>query len=171
MSDPLLLRRTARAAVVVASAIMAACGARGPLEVVVEQEPDAGAIPAPNDAQARPVGTAAPEAGVEGGGLEGGGLDGGALLSCGTCLAQHCGMQLYACFASTTCRTTLECAATMCLSGGMPSLGCVLGCANGDPASLTQLVGLLGCVTGNCGSQCTSLLGTLGRTGGFGGGG
>jgi hypothetical protein len=160
------LRRTARAAVVASPALLAACGARGPLEVTSVREPEGGAAPAGDDAQASPVDAGAvPEAQAEGGGF-----DGGPLLSCGTCLAQHCGMQLYACLASATCRTTLECAATKCLSGGAPNLGCVLTCSNGDPASLTPLVGLFGCVTGNCGSQCVSLLGSLG-SGVFGGGG
>jgi hypothetical protein len=169
MFIPLSLRRAACAAVLVTPALVAACGARGPLDViiVVEEQPEAGADVSPSeDAPASPIDSATDDAGPVGVGF-----DAAPLVNCGSCLAQHCGMQLYSCFASTTCRTTLQCAATKCLSGGMPNPQCVLTCANGDTSSLTQLVGVFGCVLGNCGSQCTSVLGGLGGGGGFGGGG
>jgi hypothetical protein len=176
-------RRTVCAALLAAPVLVAACGARGPLDVVVVEEPpgtDAGAgadVSSPLDGQPAPE--AAPEGGPSPSRDAAGppGFDAGGLLACGGCLAQNCSMQIQACIGSTTCLSTATCAVTMCLSGGAPNVGCILQqCADGGLASFADLVGLFTCVATNC-SGCLGALGGLvgggfpGGTGGTGGGG
>ncbi len=160
MQNSSSLRRTACAAVLIGASLVAGCGARGPLDiVVVEAQLDAAVDVTPGvDAQApvdAPVTEAAGPAGFDAGGL----------VNCGACLAQQCGSQVFSCLTASACQTTLQCAVTMCISGGAPNIGCVLQCANGDMQALGQLTGLFGCVTSNC-SQCIGALGALGGGGG-----
>jgi predicted small lipoprotein YifL len=173
MPNSFLPRHAAVAAMLAVPFLVAACGSRGPLDVVIEdQSRDAGADGAAIDAalDAAPDGPGDASDGASEAGPPG--MDGG-LLACGTCVAQSCGQQLFACFQNTSCQQTLTCAAQKCLSGGTPNLQCVLGCANGDQAALLQLYGVFMCITGTCGSQCVGVLGGLagGAGGGVGGGG
>jgi hypothetical protein len=163
-------RRTACAGLLAAPLLVAACGARGPLDIVVVQElpeldasADAlsstdgqpGAVDAASDSAPGPT----PEAGGRPG------FDAGGLLACGGCLAQNCGMQLQACITSQSCVMTLQCVFTMCLSGGAPDVSCILSNCGG-PQALGGLVGIFTCVS----SQCPGCLGALGGLGGGGGG-
>jgi hypothetical protein len=171
MPNSFSLRRTACAAILVVPCLVAACGARGPLDiVVVEGQLDAAVDVTPGlDAQAVDApGEAAAEAGDHETGPAG--FDAGPLVNCGACLAQQCGTQIFACLTASACQTTLQCAVTMCISGGAPDIACVLKCANGDAQAIGQLTGLFGCITSNC-SECLGALGALGGLGGGGGGG
>jgi hypothetical protein len=160
MLYPISLRRASFAAAFSVAVLTAACGARGPLDiVVVEEQPpqDAGAdvsssVDAPPDST-----QVGPPIGLPG-------LDSG-LVACGTCLVQNCGSEIGMCIATPSCRSTLTCVATMCLGGGMAGL---LGCATtqcaGDAGLVAEFANLLplfqclmGCPT--CGSGLGGLLG------------
>jgi hypothetical protein len=165
MQYPISLRRASFGAAFSVAVLTAACGARGPLDIVVIEEqppPDAGAdvsssVDAPPDSP-----QVGPPVGLPG-------LDSG-LAACGTCLVQNCGSEIGMCIATPSCQSTLQCVATMCLAGGSANLlGCVTTQCAGDSglASLTSLFGLFQCVTGNC-PTCTGALGGL--LGGGGGG-
>jgi hypothetical protein len=171
MAKSLSPRRMAWAALLAVPTLVAACGARGPLDIVVVegQEADAGAgVDAAATVDASEV---APEASPpEAGGPPG--FDAGGLINCGTCLYESCGAQVLACITSNTCLTTAQCAVTMCFAGGMPDPLCILQkCANGDPQALSSLIGVFTCVAVTCGMQCTSVLGGLLGGGGVPGGG
>ncbi len=166
MPKSLSLRRLVCAVLLAVPLVGVGCGARGPLDIVVVQEPlDAGAGAEASSLDA-PLG--APEASMPGlPGLPG--IDAGGLLACGSCLQQHCGMQIGACFQSSTCLATAGCVVTNCLSGGAPNLGCITQqCADGGVQSLLDLYGLFTCVGTNC-PGCTGALGGLGGLGGGGG--
>ena len=60
---------------------------------------------------------------------------------------------------------------TTCISGGVPNVGCITGCTNGDDTALADLLGAFACIIQTCGSQCTSVLGGLTGSSGAGGGG
>lgn len=171
MPNSFVPRRAAVAALLAVSLVAAACGSRGPLDVVVDEQPsDAGADGTAIDAalDAGPDGPGDASDGAADAAPPG--MDGG-LLACGTCVAQSCGQQLFACFQNPSCQQTLTCAVQMCFSGGAPNVQCVLGCAKGDQAALLQLYGVFMCITGSCGSQCVGVLGGLGGGAGGGGGG
>lgn len=175
---PLPLARLVAGASLATAALVCACGSRGPLDItVVEETP---ATDASIDVRA--------EASVDAG--EGGDspadapldvleaspdtsmpFDGGPLVNCGSCLVQSCGTQLLTCITSSGCLTALQCVASMCLTGGTPNIACLAGCTNGDQTTETDLLSVLGCVIGTCGSQCTSVLSGLGGLGGGGSGG
>ncbi|MDB4944971.1 MAG: hypothetical protein JWP97_4505 [Labilithrix sp.] len=154
--------------------LLVACGSRGPLDDdgPVVSTLDSGALPADAaDAGELPSDAATPEdgAGHDGGGPDGGktdgghdaGAEGGTIVDCGSCLVGSCGTQILACVQSPSCRTTLQCVASTCLSGGTPNLGCVLGCAAGDLAGALQIFQVFQCATGTCGSDCGAVLGSL----------
>jgi hypothetical protein len=84
---------------------------------------------------------------------------------------QNCSTQLLTCITSSGCTTALQCVASMCLTGGTPNLQCLGSCTNGDQTTETQLLSVIGCLIGTCGSQCTGALSGLGGLGGGGGGG
>jgi hypothetical protein len=175
MGISLSLRRALFSAALAAPVLVVACGARGPLDIEVIKEFPEGSVPldavadvpgetsdvAANDVLADVI-DAAPEAM---------GPDGGPLVNCGSCIAQNCGQQLITCLTSTGCRTALQCVVQMCLTGGMPSLQCLGGCTGSDPMTQQQVLTVLGCIVGTCGSQCAGALGGLGGGGGGGGGG
>ncbi len=176
MASFFLVRRALVATSLAAAALVCACGARGPLDVtIVEEVPDAGAdVAAKLDANADRVDAlveaapdvleaAAPEASM--------GFDGGPLLNCGSCLINSCGTQLFTCLTSPGCGTALQCVVTNCVTGGTPNIGCLGNCTGGSATTQQQLLAVFGCVIGNCGSQCTSVLGGFGGGGGGGGGG
>lgn len=150
--------------VLAASLCVAACGARGPLDdtpldagsaadVAVVDTADAAPVPP----DAAPV-DAAPE--------------GGSIIGCGTCLVGKCSQNILACVQDTACRTTFQCVATTCLSGGSPDPACLFKCASGDAQGALKIFTIFNCVTSTCGSDCGSVLsGLLGGLGGLGGGG
>ncbi len=131
--------RTSRAAVLLAAlsfiAVVAACGARGPLDD--DAFPDAGgtgadvgtvdvstipdAAPPPLDAPAEAT------------------SEGGSIIECGACLITSCGADILKCIQATGCRTTLQCVATTCLGSGTPSPACLFNCASGDPTGALQI--------------------------------
>ena len=148
--------------------VIAACGARGPLDddAVLDASTtgadvgtdDVSIIP---DAAPPPVDAPADSA-----------SEGGSIVECGACLIQSCGADILKCVQATGCRTTLQCVATKCLGGGTPSPACLFNCAAGDPTGALQIFQIFQCVTGKCGPDCTSVLGgILGGGGGGGGGG
>jgi hypothetical protein len=161
MLYPISLRRASFAAAFSVAVLTAACGARGPLDIVVveEQPPDAGAEVS-SSVDAAPDSTqVGPPIGLPG-------LDSG-LVACGMCLAQNCGSEIGACIAMPSCRSTLQCVATMCLAGGSANLPvCVYSQCAGDAGltALTSLLPLFQCVMG-C-PTCGSSLGGLGGGGG-----
>ena len=173
MPLPFLPGRAAIAVAVSALVLVAACGSRGPLDVVIVEE-------GPGDAAVDVVTvdvTEEPEAGDAAADAEDAaeeaapGFDGGPLINCGSCIAQSCGQQLITCISSTACRTALQCVVTTCLSGGTPNLNCIGTCTQGDPTVTGDLVGAFTCVITSCGTQCASVLGGLGGGGGGAGGG
>ncbi len=174
MASPFLLRRFLVGTSLAAAALVSACGARGPLDIIViEEVPDAsldahaeashdashegsdGPTDAPGDVRDATPDTAMP-------------FDGGALFNCSTCLVQTCGTQLLTCVTATACTTALQCVATTCLTSGTPDISCLTGCTGGDSTTEMQLLSVIGCIIGNC-PTCTSALAGLG--GGLGGGG
>jgi hypothetical protein len=175
MGISLALRRALFSAALAAPVLVVACGSRGPLDIeVIREYPDASAsldaiadVPgetsdvAAHDVLADVI-DAAPDVMV--------GPDGGPLVNCGSCIAQSCGQQVITCITSTTCRTALQCVVQMCLTGGMPSLTCLGGCTGSDPTTQMDVLAVIGCIVGTCGSQCTGALGGLGGGGGGGGG-
>jgi hypothetical protein len=168
-------RRTACAALLGAPLLVVACGARGPLEIVVVQELpglDAGAdVSSSVDGQpdaSEDATEGAPQPTPEAGGPPG--FDAGGLLACGGCLAQNCSMQIQACITSQTCVATLQCVFTMCLSGGTPDPTCILSKCGGPQVLMGPLVGVFTCIASNC-SGCLGALGGLGGGGLPGGGG
>jgi hypothetical protein len=165
MLYPISLRRASFAGAFFVAVLTAACGARGPLDIVVVEEqppPDAGAdvassVDAPPDSP-----QVGPPVGLPG-------LDSG-LVTCGMCLAQNCGSEIGMCISTPSCQSTLQCVATTCLAGGSANLlGCVTTQCAGDAglAALTSLFPLFQCIMGcpTCGSALGGLLG-----GGGGGG-
>jgi hypothetical protein len=178
MAISLSSRRALFSAALAAPMLVVACGARGPLdvtEIIVQEEPDA-TVPldapadvpgeasdvASHDVLADAIIDAAPEAMS--------GFDGGPIVNCGACIAQSCGQPLLTCLTATACRTALQCVLQMCLTGGMPSLQCLGGCTGSDPTTQQQVLTVIGCIIGTCGSQCTGALSGLGGGGGGGGG-
>ena len=167
-------RRVPVGALLAGAALVCACGARGPLDIiVVEVGPSDASMTA--DVQVDASSEDAPEAAreampdvLEATGDTSMGMDGGPLGNCGTCVAQNCGNQLVACITAPGCTTALQCVATMCLTGGMPNLQCVTGCTMGNTTTESQLLSVFGCVIGTCGTDCTGLLGGLGGGGGGG---
>jgi len=151
MLASLFARRETLGAMLGTTVALAACGSRGPLDIEVVQPAsdggDASVIEASIDANPSDA-----SAEANGGGLESG------VVPCAECVGQHCGAELVGCVTSSGCVTALECAAQKCVAGGMPDLGCIAGCANGDAAVLGQLVGVLGCIVTSCGPQCAGAL-------------
>ena len=161
------------ALLVAASAVAAACGSRGPLDIGDVQYPtdDSGANATDAtdlvDASA-PIDASVPE---DVGPDHNGGIipidTGIPALNCLACVGQSCGTGLVQCFTNTACRTTLQCVGRTCLAGGgTPNPQCLLGCGQADPQSLLQVFQILQCVTMSCGADCSSVL-----MGGLGGGG
>jgi hypothetical protein len=159
-------------ALVAGSALVAACGARGPLDddgpldagstadVVVAVDAADAQPPPVMDAAPPPTKDAAPE--------------GGSIIACGECLLGKCGSDIFACVRDAACQKTFQCVVTDCLAsgGGTPSPACLFKCASGDVKGALEIVQIFTCVTGTCGADCNSLLsGLLGGLGGGGGGG
>lgn len=95
------------------------------------------------------------------------GKEGGTIIDCAQCLVQECQSSIVACVQSASCRQTFQCVITDCLSGGSPNPACLLQCASGDPKGALQVFQVFQCVTGTCGPDCSTLLGTiLGALGG-----
>ena len=164
MIRPVTSRIGAGIAVASFVAIIAACGARGPLDddpvldasaaadvMAADVSTDLDASPPPVDARAEAA------------------SEGGTLIECGTCLVGQCGAGILTCVQATACRTTLQCVTTTCLAGGAPDTACLFKCASGDPTAALELFQIFQCVTGKCGGDCSSVLGGL--LGGLGGGG
>jgi hypothetical protein len=150
-------------------AVVAACGARGPLDddgpLDGASNADVGAVdaavadtsPETPDAPIGPV-DAAPE--------------GGSIIGCGTCLVGQCSQGILACVQDPGCQKTLQCVVTTCLSSGTPDPTCLFTCASGDVQGALKIFNIFTCVTGKCGADCNPLLtGVLGGLGGVGGGG
>lgn len=161
-------------------AALGGCGSRGPLDLT---GPTATA-----DASAADGATAidaGPEAGSP---RRDSGFEAGTVAACGVCVAETCTPAVVTCIQSPACVGILQCAATRCLGlggvggvggrdsgaprpGGGLNLGCVLACAGSDPQGILDLLGVVRCVTADCGPDCGSLLGGLGGLAGLGGGG
>jgi hypothetical protein len=160
----LRLVRAALPVSLVGAALVLACGSRGPLDEdgpldagsaadVVTVEPD-DAAPPPDAASV----DAAPE--------------GGSIVGCGTCLVKACSQDIVQCVQEPGCRATFQCVITDCLKSGAPDAACMFTCASGDAKGALQIVQILQCVTGTCGTDCNPVLaGALGALGGLGGGG
>lgn len=168
----------ATALAVTSAALAAACGSRGPLDddpvvdasvadvqsadVTVDVEP-------PPDASKPPVDA---------------GRESGTIIDCGVCLVGECSPAILACIQSPGCINAFQCVVTDCLAGGGGGGGaggvnplCLFKCAQGDPQGALQVLQIFQCVTGQCGDDCSSVLGGLlggglpGGGGGFPGGG
>jgi hypothetical protein len=151
------------------ASLVAACGARGPLDDTgpldgattadvgtVDDATTADAAPETPDAPAPPVKDAAPEA--------------GSIIGCGTCLIGQCSQGILACAQDAACAKTFQCVVTTCLSSGTPDPACLFKCASGDLSGALKLFTIFQCVTGKCGADCNSVLGGLLGGGGGGGG-
>jgi hypothetical protein len=156
-------------ATILGVAVIAACGARGPLDddgpLGGAANADAGTVDAATadtspempDAPVTPV-DAAPE--------------GGSIVGCGTCLIGQCSQGILACVQDPACQKTFQCVVTTCLSSGSPDPACLFTCASGDVQGALKIFNIFTCVTSNCGADCNPLLtGVLGGLGGGGGGG
>ncbi len=132
--------------------IFVGCGSRGPLEdspiaeeATLDAEADAAIVDAgpkvsPKDAR--------PEAGA---------------VACGTCVIGTCGEQILSCLSSAGCVQVFQCVATQCLAGGTNlNPACLLQCAGTDPGGALTVVGILQCVTVQCGADCAPVLSGLG---------
>ena len=150
---------------VVGSTLVAACGARGPLDS--DPLPEAGApdVVVVDAADAEPP---VPDAAVVDAAPEG-----GSIIECGSCLITECSGGIIECVQTPACRQTLQCVVGDCLaSGGTPSPACLFTCASGDVGGALKIFQIFQCVTGKCGPDCGSVLsGLLGGLGGLGGGG
>jgi hypothetical protein len=169
MASPFRLRRFLLGTSLAAAALVSACGARGPLDIIViEETPDA-SLDARVEASVEASGEAG-DASPDVDAFEAASMpvEAGPIPECIMCLTQTCGTTLLTCVTSSGCIAALQCAATTCLTGGTPDLGCIEGCTNGDATTQQQLLSVIACVIGNC-PTCTSVLTSLG--GGIGGGG
>jgi predicted small lipoprotein YifL len=165
--------------------VSTACGARGPLnfEVIEVVASADGSAPTtstgPGDDSGSPANgsDSGSSSGSSSGGSSSGGLLGGAdggIIACGSCVTTQCASSIEACVADTTCATSLECIFTTCLGGlggggGSGSSGGGLSCittCGGGLSGLSNLLPILECIGGTCGSDCGSLLGGLGGLGG-----
>jgi len=144
-----------------------ACGSRGPLldDEFADAAADADTVDAAPEA-ATIVDASPVDAGRDSGG--------GSIIDCGACLITQCSPAIIQCVGSQPCVQAFQCVIQDCLggsSGGFNPL-CLLKCASGDPQGALQVLQVFQCVTGQCGSDCTALLGGLGGLGGgLGGGG
>ena len=166
--------------------VCAACGARSPLDfdvIEVVESPD-GAVISPGQvidsgSPGDDSGTGSSSGGSSSGGSSSGGILGGedgGIIACGACVTTQCASSIEACLADTTCATSLECILTTCLAGGGTGgsssssggggLSCIETCGGGL-SGLTDLLPILECIAGTCGSDCGSLLGGLGGLGGL----
>lgn len=181
MASFFALRRAPVAIALTTATLVCACGARGPLDIIVVEEApldastdatrgvEAGAeASVDGSADAADAADAAPDA-QDAAPDSMTGFDGGAIFNCGSCVVQTCGTQVLSCVTSSTCTTALQCVVTTCLTGGTPNFGCIGTCTNGDSTTQSQVLGLVGCIIGNCGMSCTGALGGLGGLGGGGG--
>jgi hypothetical protein len=141
------------------------CGSRGPLDInVIEPVTLDGAIDnfvPVNDGSSLDTAAedATPEAMPDVAPGDAGRDTGGGPLMCLTCIQQQCGMQVFACFQNTTCRTTLQCVLTTCLGGGGGiNPQCALMCANGDITALQDILNIVTCIGTNCGQSCVGVL-------------
>ena len=120
MSLPLLSRRgpSVAAACSTLLVLVAACGARGPLDItVIEESSDAGAdvLEASVEAgDASDASDAAPDQGM------GFGLPDSGPIACVACVGEMCGMDLEMCLTDSGCLSALECIVSMCVTGGTP---------------------------------------------------
>lgn len=138
---------------VVVAALLSGCGSRGPLD-------DSSVLDAGLEAE---VGT---EAAVEAAAvpIDASPEGGGGVVACGTCILSTCGQKLLGCIQSAACRRVLQCVATQCLgrdSAGGLNPRCLFDCAGTDAQGALEVVEIFQCVTGECGSDCSSLLGAL----------
>jgi hypothetical protein len=154
--------------------VVAACGARGPLDTIVIEKVYVEADVVDTSIHEASVDVTeaasdvvdAADAAEE---VEAAPFDGGALVNCGMCVGQNCGTTIVTCVTDPACTTALQCAAQMCLTGGTPNLQCFGSCTDGSAATQMEVLSVIGCVIGNC-PDCTGLLGGL-TGGGPGGGG
>jgi hypothetical protein len=86
-------------------------------------------------------------------------------VACATCVVSSCQKPILGCVEDTACRAVFQCLATKCLGTGGVDIGCALTCASGDPSGLASALGVFTCVTGDCGSTCSSVLGQVGGAG------
>ncbi len=154
------------------------CGSRGPLDDAPSYVLDGGVeASASLEAGAAETGSKVRDSGFEA----------GTIAACGVCVIETCTPTIVQCIQTASCVSVLQCAATKCLGlgsllagsrgqseGGAPtggglSLTCLLGCIGSDPQGVLDLLGVVKCVTGDCASDCGSLLGGLGNLGGLGG--
>jgi predicted small lipoprotein YifL len=167
-----LRARSLAVPVAIAGAIgLAACGARGPLEVdVIDVYPDAGPTSDASILDAAPEATL-PDAAPDATGDDAADGNGNPVVDCVSCVGQMCGTDLIDCLTNTDCRTDVQCIVQMCLTGGTGGfdIGCLGTCTASDPAAGGQAITAFTCILMGCGSQCTSLLGGLGGLGGSGG--
>lgn len=148
-------------------AVVAACGARGPLD---DDGPVDGAANADvSAADAADTSPETPDAPVE---PVDAAREGGSIIGCGTCLIGQCSQGILACVQDAACQKTFQCVVTKCLSSGTPDPACLFTCASGDVQGALKIFNIFTCVTGTCGADCNPLLtGVLGGLGGLGGGG
>lgn len=164
---------------VTTTALAAACGSRGPLD----DEPVADASVA--DVQSADVSVEAEPPPVDASKPLDAGRESGTIIDCGVCLIGQCSPAILACIQSPGCISAFQCVVTDCLGAGGGGAGgvnplCLFKCAQGDPAGALQVLQIFQCVTGECGADCSSVLGGLlggglpgggGFPGGGGGGG
>src|SRR5690606_8726684 len=109
-----------------------------------------------------------PDGGADVGRAEAAPLEAG-IAACGICILSTCAPAITSCLEAASCRAVFECVTTTCLGiGGSPDAEagsgpdldpvCLLGCAARDPAGALQVLGVLGCLTGDCGPACGPLL-------------
>lgn len=137
-----------------AALVGTACGSRGPLDDTPFAAPDASVDAAPTAAPSAPP--AIPEAGPP----VPIGPDLPPIVDCGLCLAQQCGQPILGCVTDPSCQRAFQCVLSTC--GGKFDPTCVLQCAKTEPQGALKLLSIFGCITGQCGEDCTDILSQLG---------
>jgi hypothetical protein len=172
-SSRALLRRAFATGIVAGGIVLAAagsgCGSRGPL--------DDTPFPLALDAGADVSSTA--DASSVNAKSRDSGLEAGSIAACGVCVLSTCSTTVIQCIQSASCISVFQCVASTCIglggardggaAGGGLNTGCLLGCIEKDPQALVDLLAILKCVSGDCGPDCGSALGSLGSLGGLGG--
>lgn len=141
------------------AASIGGCGSRGPLDdspfvtgsdasIATDAGPESSQVDAALDASAVDAG-------------------GGSAVACGICVISTCGSTILSCVQDEACRAVFQCVATTCLGGGSGGGGldstCLFKCAGNDPAGALGVLSTFQCLTGDCGTDCRSVLDGLGR--------
>ncbi|MEM6790042.1 MAG: hypothetical protein AAF928_16385 [Myxococcota bacterium] len=78
-------------------------------------------------------------------------------VACLACIGLEC-PQTLDCVTDPACIEGIGCVVEDCLDGGAPDVLCVADCFEGDQDAALTALGVLGCITGECGEDCEGTL-------------